>query len=38
LLDVVPEERLREILASLASATAAVLDKAPSHDSYFKAS
>jgi tryptophan 7-halogenase len=38
LLDVVPEDRLRGILTSLASATAAVLDKAPSHDSYFKAS
>jgi tryptophan 7-halogenase len=37
LLDVVPEGRLREILASLASATAAVLSRAPSHDSYFNA-
>src|SRR5262249_21181621 len=37
LLDVVPEGRLREILASLATETAAVLASAPSHDSYFRA-
>ena len=37
LLDVVTVSKLNEILASLASATAAVAKSAPPHDSYFAA-
>ncbi len=37
LLDVVPVDKLREILASMASSTAAVAKAAPRHDSYFTA-
>jgi tryptophan halogenase len=37
LLDVIPEARLREILVSLARSTAAVVEAAACHDSYFKA-
>jgi tryptophan 7-halogenase len=37
LLEVVPEAKLREILASMAASTAAVVRAAPTHDSYFKA-
>jgi hypothetical protein len=35
LLDVVTVSKLSEILASMASSTAAVAKSAPSHDSYF---
>jgi tryptophan halogenase len=37
LLDVVQESQLRDILARLAAATAAVVGPAPAHDSYFPA-
>ena len=37
LLDVVTVSKLNEILASLASATSAVAQSAPTHDSYFAA-
>ena len=37
LLDIIPEDRFREILVSLAGATGAVVEAAPSHDSYFNA-
>jgi tryptophan halogenase len=37
LLDVVTVDKLREILASMANSTAAVVKTAPSHDSYFTA-
>lgn len=37
LLEVVPVEKLTEILASMASATAAAAKSAPTHDSYFAA-
>jgi tryptophan halogenase len=36
LLDVVPEGKLSEILASLAHATRTVVEAAPAHDSYFQ--
>jgi tryptophan halogenase len=35
LMDIVGDVQLRDILAKLAQATAAVLASAPSHDSYF---
>ena len=38
LLDVVPIPKLREILASMATATAAIAKAARSHDSFFTAS
>jgi hypothetical protein len=38
LVNVVPETQLRDILAKLAAATAAVVASAPSHDSYFPVS
>jgi hypothetical protein len=34
-MDIDPRERLREILAGLARATAAAADSAPTHDSWF---
>jgi tryptophan 7-halogenase len=35
LIDVVPMSKMREILGSMAQATANALEAAPSHDSYF---